>query len=228
VDSTALYDKCTWAAQPNCDKGQCTGSKSTVIALSTSGSGGSICDGRTWTDAIGQFGPKDAYQQRKYCCDQSDSKKTWEDCQWFDSYQGLVPKASLNNWCASGCPPDRVRIAMDKDGDQCRNKAGARAKCCTVGYKTIKKRSQLLQEEYASSLAEWISSGTCTSTGGLTKRLEVDLDRFATNNTMSFFHRRAASSNARSMTLELLGIILLSTKPGRSNYPTFAHPELYL
>jgi len=220
TDSTTLYDNCAWGSSPNCDRGSCTGAKSTEIALSTSGSGGAICSPRTYTDVLGQFGPNDEYQQRKYCCDQSEERQTWDDCVWYDNY-GFIPAGSANSFCASGCPPHLTRVAMDKDGGQCRKKGGARAKCCSVGFKTITKRSSELKDEYEEAFFGWTSSGSCTVPRVLDLEAEENVKRsLFYRNVSDATRERALSLIPRAISNEfqfdMVVDLLVSALTGRS------------
>lgn len=133
-----LYSQCDWAGgAPHCDKGKCTSGQSLLVS-STTGSGGNYCNPTkvkyTWN---GNEGTK--WEERKYCCgDDTDSK--WEDCDWYDDVGLAAADSIVDGYCYSGCPNDRVRIAMDQHGGGCKGDGG-RAKCCLAKYITKRKRS---------------------------------------------------------------------------------------
>ncbi|KAH1913703.1 hypothetical protein KXW47_005080 [Aspergillus fumigatus] len=139
----------------------------TEIASSTTGSGGASCNGLQGR-FIGDLGK---LQERKYCCD-NNADEQWDDCQWYTDV-GLAP-AGRRNSCRTGCPDDRVRVAMDMWGNDCLGKGGGRAKCCKANYVTLSKRAYTDdEEELAASIQEYMIDQTCGSNSWYLKR-EVD------------------------------------------------------
>ena len=136
--SMKLYSQCDWAGgAPDCDKGECANDQSLLVS-STTGSGGNYCNPTkvkyTWNGNEGT-----EWEERKYCCgDDTDSK--WEDCEWYDNVGLAAADGVVDGYCYSGCPNDRVRIAMDQHGGGCKGEGG-RAKCCLAKYITKRKRS---------------------------------------------------------------------------------------
>lgn len=78
--SMRLYTKCEWGQYPMCNnQAGCPGSdqsKKTLLASSSGGSGGGSCN--MWK-AGGPGSGVFEVQQRKFCCDTSDTKTT---CEW--------------------------------------------------------------------------------------------------------------------------------------------------
>jgi hypothetical protein len=131
-----VYDSCAWSDWPNCKNGQCPASgkpsnKDTVLASSVTGSGGSQCD------YIAK--PSEDFDRwgRKLCCDVKDEDDRFEDCDWYHDI-GPAPKGRPN-FCRSGCPPDKVRVALDLQGGMCVKNGGARARCCAAIKRESKK-----------------------------------------------------------------------------------------
>ncbi|EOD44207.1 putative class v protein [Neofusicoccum parvum UCRNP2] len=140
-DSMKLYNQCSWADAPYCDSGSCSNNE---VALSTTGSGGAVCNMRS--ASMREW----SVQERKYCCDNDDDNSKWDDCRWYDNL-GWGP-ADHEGFCRSGCPSDRVRVAMDEYADGCYG--GGRSKCCLPKFKTITKRWSTEDEEFSTALAE--------------------------------------------------------------------------
>jgi hypothetical protein len=159
--SMQLYNQCSWSKDfPNCDKGTCS-SGSVEIARSMSGSGGAFCS------AVGGAGgdpfssKKKVGQERKYCCRDDLKDQKWSDCEW-ESHIGVIPK----NWgglgyCISGCPSDKVRVAMDYNSRECYN-GGARAKCCTPSFSTTVTKNPE-DKELADALEIFLDKPVCTN-----------------------------------------------------------------
>lgn len=80
------------------------------------------------------------YDERRYCCDTADENRRWGDCTWEDSVGFMiVPRDSGSSGvCMSGCPSDKVRVAMDDLEGGCRFKLGARARCCRPRFVTMR------------------------------------------------------------------------------------------
>ncbi|KAH6957703.1 hypothetical protein BKA56DRAFT_562252 [Ilyonectria sp. MPI-CAGE-AT-0026] len=111
-----VYGTCEWGAYPDCDgQEKCpnpTGdsSKNYIWAGSSSGSGGGQCDDKK--NGLGLKVP--GTQLRKFCCDVANPNLRFTDCQWFKDV-GPAPDSNPNGFCRSGCPADRVRVAIDTD-----------------------------------------------------------------------------------------------------------------
>jgi hypothetical protein len=105
---------------------------------STTGSGGNYCNPKsvkyTWNGNEGT-----SWETRKYCCDDDDKTK-WDDCEWRDDIGLALADGTVKDYCFSGCPDDKVRIAMDQHRDGCKGDGG-KSMCCSANYVTKKKRS---------------------------------------------------------------------------------------
>lgn len=160
--SMELYDQCGWTESPMCMLGSCSSSQEEV-ARSPSGSGNAVCNVEIWNHPYGDGTVK--IQERKLCCDQEDNKK-WDDCQWYDN---LGPGKDDDKYCRSGCPSDRVRVAMDaywnKDGNfECAR--GARARCCIPKHQTIEKRDTSQNEVLSDAISSFLDNPVCSEDGG--------------------------------------------------------------
>lgn len=165
--SMKLYTTCEWGEYPMCNnQAGCPGTdsaKNKLLASSPSGSGGASCN-------MLSFNPYDddswEVQSRKYCCDTSDTKASWGDCQWYNSL-GLMPSGAPDKYCASGCPNDRVRVAMDGLSKECYigGAGGAQSRCCLPNYSdTIEVENPKL-DEYRSTLAAYLEAPECPNPG---------------------------------------------------------------
>ncbi|KAF7553490.1 hypothetical protein G7Z17_g3624 [Cylindrodendrum hubeiense] len=134
VKSMKVYGTCEWGAYPDCNSQEdCPGpdeNKDTLMAGSPSGSGGGECN--VLKNGLGLNMP--GTQQRKYCCDASNPDLRIDDCQWFKDV-GPVPAGASNSFCRSGCPPDRVRVAVDTLTNVCSAAGlGGMALCCKTSF----------------------------------------------------------------------------------------------
>lgn len=99
--SMHLYTKGGWGQYPDCaDTKSCLVSdsaKSTVLGMSTSGTGGGACDidPRTWRSPDLPMREPDTYylEQRRLCYDTSDKNHTFSDCEWHTDI-GILPSNS--------------------------------------------------------------------------------------------------------------------------------------
>ncbi|RLL97667.1 hypothetical protein CFD26_105658 [Aspergillus turcosus] len=205
--SMKLYSQCTWAESPKCEEGVCLNS---LVAESSTGSGGDYCRWKTFRYTWN--GQEATYQERKYCCDEKDDTK-WEDCEWFDNV-GIFPadSAAVEGYCASGCPSDRVRVALETrngcEGD------GGRVRCCKPKYTTVSKRSYTDPESrLEQSVKEFMAHPSCGIDDYWKRDLAVDGYLFGNVSdevgSPSALVRRA-SSKAQEDIQELLSTLLLS------------------
>ncbi|KAF7183510.1 hypothetical protein CNMCM7691_003789 [Aspergillus felis] len=152
----ALHQKCEWGASFSCDRYTCPAKNNDILALSCNGNGGSACVGDWRTNRN---------EERKYCCDSGDDNMKWDDCTWEDNYSAngllLVP-AGTRSYCASNCPADKVRVAMEHD-NTCARKTGSRAKCCSPKYTTTITPVDPLVTLWESDLTAWLQNPTCSS-----------------------------------------------------------------
>lgn len=83
----------------------------------------------------------------KICCDTSDNKKTFSQCEW-------------SSGCDGSCPSDKVRIALDTEHPDCFPRGG-KARCCKPAYyDTIEVENPKL-EEYRDELDRYLESPVC-------------------------------------------------------------------
>ncbi|KAJ4179366.1 hypothetical protein NW767_014633 [Fusarium falciforme] len=157
--NTKLYDQCFWTEGPKCDKFACAPDLEKVASSST-GSGGATCDARNW-------GPEtpDTLQERKYCCEKKGENQRWGDCKWYDNVGPGAPE-SYDSFCRSGCPNDRVRVAMDtfwntEKGVGAGCLGGAKSKCCLPKSATITKRESPHDSTLRDALAAFVQRPIC-------------------------------------------------------------------
>ncbi|RSL96918.1 hypothetical protein CEP52_011197 [Fusarium oligoseptatum] len=156
-----LYTTCEWGTYPNCDdqKGCPKTSADTLLAESFSGTGGGQCD---WL--VNKLGEEYGLSFRKYCCDTSKEKVRFGSCKAYDTL-GPEPANAPLGFCRSGCPEDRVRVALDSHPLHCTD--GAMAVCCTPGYNdTIEVENPKLQE-FRDAVKEYTKRPVCTNPGPL-------------------------------------------------------------
>jgi chitinase len=156
--SMSLYMTCEWGDYPLCDNTKTCpwkdSSKDQMLVASTTGSGGSSCNVRSW----GGPGTPIQIQERKLCCNTKNENQTFSDCEWYTDY-GHTGDSS----CHSGCPPDRIRIAMDHYSQDCLGKGGggSKARCCVPKYTTQKEVENPLLQKYRDSLNAYLQSPAC-------------------------------------------------------------------
>jgi hypothetical protein len=158
--SMDLHNQCSWTEHPDCKEGECS-SGTDEVARSATGSGGAVCSINNWDFPADING-----QERKFCCDQEDDKK-WADCQWYNS---IGPGEGDDDFCRSGCPSDRVRVAMDgvwlKKNDFNGCSRGARSKCCIPKHATITKRESSQDQVVRAALESFLEDPICSEEGG--------------------------------------------------------------
>ncbi|KAL0939539.1 uncharacterized protein CTRU02_206149 [Colletotrichum truncatum] len=156
--SMDLYNQCSWTEAPMCMLGQCS-SDTEEVARSPTGSGKAVCNVERYDwEAV-------KVQERKYCCKQETEKK-WDDCQWYDN---LGPGKDDEYYCRSGCPSDRVRVAMDGHWNKDNTffcQRGARSKCCIPKHSTITKRESSQDSVLRDALESFLEEPVCSENGG--------------------------------------------------------------
>jgi chitinase len=63
-----------------------------------------------------------------------------------------------DKYCHSGCPPNRVRIALDTFGGDCQSRHGGQARCCLPKYTTEKEVSVSANERYTIELQKFLEN----------------------------------------------------------------------
>lgn len=174
--SMKLYTKCEWGQYPLCNyQGGCPGTdsaKDTLLASSSSGSGGGSCN--MW-----KLGPPGSHvfevQARKFCCDTGDQKATFSDCEWYNNI-GFGPKGASEGWCRSGCPNDRVRVAIDSWSQDCFGKGsgGGKARCCIPSYSDRVEVENPKLDGYRSTMKSYTDDPTCANPGPILGRRNLD------------------------------------------------------
>ncbi|KAH7195298.1 hypothetical protein DER44DRAFT_536499 [Fusarium oxysporum] len=172
--SMKLYDTCRWGAYPECNTSpECPGDYyNWPMASSGSGSGALKCN-----DLKNDLGtPIIGVQMRNYCCNTKPGLR-FIDCQVRRDY-GPAPDADdLAGYCRSGCPSDRVRVALDTAFHTCTSKlGGGQATCCKTDYS----EEVLVPNEkiavYRKVMDDWVKGGTCPNPDKvLGKRSTTDL-----------------------------------------------------
>ncbi|KAF2466138.1 glycoside hydrolase [Lindgomyces ingoldianus] len=184
--SMKLYMKCEWGQYPMCNsQAGCPGSdssKNTLLAVSSGGTGGGSCN--MWKLGAPGSGIFEV-QQRKFCCDTSEKKGTWSDCEWYNNY-GLGPSGAPEKFCRSGCPNDRVRVAMDQWSTDCYvgGGGGGKARCCIPSYSDTVEVENPKLDQYRSDMKRYLDNPTCKNPGPIFDSRAVGMintDRFMRN-----------------------------------------------
>ncbi|KAL6401421.1 hypothetical protein AUP68_15291 [Ilyonectria robusta] len=171
VKSMKVYGTCEWGAYPDCDgQEKCPNpagdsSKNYMWAGSSSGSGGGQCDEKK--NGLGLKVP--GTQLRKFCCNVANPNLRFTDCQWFKDV-GPAPNSNPNGFCRSGCPPDRVRVAIDTDATVCKTGLGGMARCCKTSFNDEFEVENPKLDAYRSAMKEWIDAPTCPKPASIFSR----------------------------------------------------------
>ncbi|RBA22505.1 hypothetical protein FPRO05_00852 [Fusarium proliferatum] len=187
VVGTKVYGTCEWGQYPKCDAQEgCPnplGNKKmgSLLAYSASRSGGGNCD-----DAKNELGLNvPGVQYRKFCCNDSDKNLRFTDCQKFRNV-GPVPDVMPNGFCRSGCPPDRIQVAIDTQVDTCAiAKVGGMAHCCKTDYAEIVDWENPKIDAFENDVKAWIKKPTCTNKKLFLSRRTVLLDEVVANSSLS-------------------------------------------
>ncbi|KAF4943273.1 hypothetical protein FSARC_14968 [Fusarium sarcochroum] len=153
VNSMNVYSTCEWGTYPDCDsqegcpKADGDESKNILMARSSTGSGGGRCDST-----------KNGLQQRKYCCHASDSQSGLRDCQWFGDI-GPSPRNAPKGFRKTGCPSDRLRVAMDMSTDE--TSMGGLAMCCKASYGYKEGVDENMLDAFKAALEAWVKKPDC-------------------------------------------------------------------
>lgn len=111
---------------------------------SASGSGGVVCP----------FGGVGSLRSRPYCCNQPDTSWQYTNCAW---YKDIGSGLSGEKDCRSGCPSDKMLVAMSNE--DCRS--GAWGYCCAGTAKSVEKRADPMIEQYKWVLKNYMNDPTC-------------------------------------------------------------------
>ncbi|KAF9769818.1 hypothetical protein IL306_012693 [Fusarium sp. DS 682] len=167
TDATSMkvYQTCQWGSYPDCDSdGECPGKNmdshnTKLLAYSGSGSGGGVCNQKK--NELGTNVP--GVQLQKYCCDVHDQDIRFEDCQIMKDVGPFPDKPGLSPYfCRSGCPPDRIRVAIDTEVEPCSYaKIGGWAFCCKSSFGYKKRNENPKVTAIKDVIRDWANEPTC-------------------------------------------------------------------
>ncbi|KAJ4039046.1 hypothetical protein NW761_010337 [Fusarium oxysporum] len=138
-----------------------------LLAYSGSGSGGGVCNQKK--NELGTNVP--SVQLQKYCCDVHNEDIRFEDCQIMKDVGPFPDKPGLSPYyCRSGCPPDRIRVAMDTEVEPCSYaKIGGWAFCCKSSFGYKKRNQNPKVTAIKDVIRHWANEPTCPN-----KRSDLD------------------------------------------------------
>ncbi|RFN43175.1 hypothetical protein FIE12Z_12577 [Fusarium flagelliforme] len=188
VDPMKVYRTCEWGAYPDCDSQEgCPAKggdskKGSLLAFSASGSGGGKCNQKKNELGLNVVG----VQLQKYCCDDRDDNLKFHDCQPFKDVGPFPRVKNLDPYyCRSGCPPDRIRVALDTEAEPCSYAGiGGLAICCkfSYGYEVTVENPKLTAMK--GSIKEWVDNPTCPHQPGVFNKRFIELDGMSANASM--------------------------------------------
>jgi chitinase len=162
-----LYTKGEWGKYPLCEEtSSCPAGdskKTSLLASANAGSGQAICNAYYQGHVL----PVDPPNERKFCYDASNSKERFSDCIWYGGVGTMLPGAP-KNWCLSGCPNNRVRIAMGYD-KKCAN-FSYRALCCVPHMVDVIQIENPKLQEYRDALSQYTKNPRCEVEAPFSKR----------------------------------------------------------
>jgi hypothetical protein len=143
--------------------------------------------------------------KRKYCCDTSNKKKTFSDCQWYDYGLGLDD----GGFCRNNCPSNRIRIALDTGADGC--ESGGKARCCLPSYSdTIEVENPKL-EEYRNALKLYLEDPVCATPGTIINKRGSLQAYTPPTSALSLFKRATSPGEAKTQTMLLEILVTVGT-----------------
>ncbi|KAJ4228745.1 hypothetical protein NW757_014138 [Fusarium falciforme] len=156
--SMKLYGTCQWGDYPECETSpECPNDTyNWLTASSGSGSGGLKCNDRT--NDLGS--PIIGVQLRNYCCSVKPGLR-FIDCSLHRDV-GPAPDNMPDGFCRSGCPNDRVRVALDTEVPSCSSAVvGGMTTCCRTDYydEVLVPNEKL--KAYQQAMADWVENETC-------------------------------------------------------------------
>ncbi|EGU73090.1 hypothetical protein FOXB_16405 [Fusarium oxysporum f. sp. conglutinans Fo5176] len=172
--SMRVYDTCRWGAYPECNTSpECPGDYyNWPMASSGSGSGALRCN-----DLKNDLGtPIIGVQMRNYCCNTKPGLR-FIDCQVRRDFGPAPDGEDLAGYCRSGCPSDRVRVALDTAFHTCTSKLeGGQVTCCKTDYYDEVLVPNEKITAYKEAMADWLENETCPNPSKvLGKRSTTDL-----------------------------------------------------
>ena len=153
--SIKLYGTYQWGDYPECETSpDCLNDTyNWLTAWSGSGSGGLKCNDLT-NDLSN---PILGVQLRNYCCSIKPGLR-FIDCGLYRDV-GPAPDNMPDGFCRSGCPNDRVRVALDTEVPACSSAAvGGMATCCRTDYydEVLVPNEKL--KAYEEAMADWVQN----------------------------------------------------------------------
>jgi chitinase len=187
VVSTKVYNTCEWGQYPDCESQEdCPNPKGnskmgTLMASSVSGSGGGKCD--ELRSDLGVLVP--GTQFRKFCCNDNDKNLRFTDCKPFRDV-GPAPDVMSRGFCLSGCPPDRIQVAIDTEIDTCALVGiGGMAHCCKSDYAEIFEWENPKLDAFENDVKAWLKDPTCSNKEDFLSRSTPTLNDVVTNSSLS-------------------------------------------
>ncbi|GKU12195.1 hypothetical protein FLAG1_11670 [Fusarium langsethiae] len=212
VDAMKLYGTCEWGQYPNCnDQEGCPnplGNKNmrTPKVASVSGSGGGKC--KPLKNTVGL--PVSSNQFRKFCCDTREENLRFGDCKPYRD-RGPGPDPEPSGFCRSGCPPDRVQVAIDTEIDTCSTVGvGGMAHCCKTDYSEVFEWENPKLDAFKYQLKAWMKKPTCPDEKEILLRRGTLVDNIGANASLSMdLASRAVKEidNSNDMTVLLARVI---------------------
>ncbi|KAF5591120.1 hypothetical protein FPCIR_6195 [Fusarium pseudocircinatum] len=172
--SMRVYSTCQWGEYPECNTSpECPGDYyNWPMASSGSGSGALRCNGLK--NDLGT--PIIGVQMRNYCCNTKPGLR-FIDCQVRRDFGPVPDGEDLDGFCRSGCPSDRVRVALDTAFHTCTSDlGGGQVTCCKTDYYSEVHVANEKIAVYKQAMADWLESETCPNPAKvLGKRSDTDL-----------------------------------------------------
>ncbi|KAF5720971.1 hypothetical protein FMUND_3874 [Fusarium mundagurra] len=169
-NSMKVYETCRWDEYPDCDTDPKCGDSddSWPIARSAAGSGGLQCKARKNSlghDTIG-------FQERNYCCSQKPGLR-FQDCKTYRDVGPMIA-GQPDEVCRSGCPSDRVRVAIDWPNPPCSDyTVGGQATCCKTDYNAEVWEPNEKLAAFKEAMDDWIEDEYCPNPSKIFSKRDV-------------------------------------------------------
>ncbi|CAG2015259.1 unnamed protein product, partial [Fusarium graminearum] len=176
-ESMKVYGTCKWGEYPECDASpDCPYEDwSWPLASSSSGSGGGKCNDRK--NELGT--PIIGVQARNYCC-KTDPDMRFIDCEVKRDIGPYPKDEPISGFCRSGCPSDRVRVALDTQTHLCAGPGiGGQATCCKTTYNHEHWVDNDKVAAYKKAMTDWVEDQTCPNPSKIFKRGSSSTDLVA-------------------------------------------------
>ncbi|KAJ4128690.1 hypothetical protein NW765_013081 [Fusarium oxysporum] len=145
------------------------------------GKGNDLCP-----SGMGEFASLQMYCSAKQhvqagcCTTDATSMKVYQTCQW-GSYPDCDSDGLSPYFCHSGCPPDRIRVAIDTEVESCSYaKIGGWAFCCKSSFGYKKRNENPKVTAIKDVTRHWANEPTCPN-----KRSDLDKQLFSRADTGS-------------------------------------------